>query len=268
MYNKYVERGVKMKKIIKTLFMLVALISLSGCLDDKVISYDSKSEYSNIRFVNVDNHQTLFDNIQLAINEVSLVEVDFEFEDEENHLVGSFQVALQDTLKDIGLVLDANFNDEEFKIYIKNRMVWFSYPFKGISGGIKDTLDNFVDELPAILQEYDIDWGNEQEIRDALDKLDYRNVDLNELFKGYSVEYIKVNEAYELTLTKGKEVININLDKFYRPIRITSNEYHVNLTYPSQMELKYPANLEGFTYMSIKKALQTAGVNSVIDLIR
>ncbi len=265
-----------MKKGLKFLLLGVLLVSLTGCFKDQKLTKSMRDNaLSSATFESVEDDKALLRNAELALDNIKGFTVNFDFEDTNKNVkvTGSLSAILEDTRKDINLVGDVNVGGKRFLVYIKDRTVNISYPFKGINGGIRDSVDNIAAQVPALFTALKLEDEAPKNIDEFLLKPTFDEVELVEWFKNHNITYELADGGYQATLLLNADVVNITLDSYFRVTSLNSSRngktLNLTVTYSdTEMTLVYPASLKGITYFKVSTALSMAKADSLADLVK
>lgn len=266
-----------MKKGLKFLLLGVLLVSLTGCFKDQKLTKSMRDNaLSSATFESVeDDKMALLRNAELALDNVKGFTVVLNYEDTNKNVkvTGTASAILEETREDINLVADINVNGKRFLVYIKDGTVNISYPFKGINGGIRDSVDNIAAEVPALMTALKLEDKTPKNIDEFLEKSTFDGFELVEWFKNHNITCELAGGGYQATLLLNEDVVNITLDAYFRITNVNSSRNGKTLvltvTYPdNEMTLVYPASLKGLTYFKVRTALNMAKADSLADLVK
>ena len=264
-----------MKKVVS--FVLVSFMSviiLGGCFfKDKQVVFNPDEDYKNVSFATVNTENDLLLNIESALKSIKAYNLEVLFNNNSNNktITGNVSVILGGLSKETSMIGNLNLNDSNLKIYLNEGIINITYPFTTIDVGVRDNLSNLKDEFSSILLNYGLEIKN---LDDYLDTASFINFDLVEWFENHDVSYNfdEAKNIYDINIVKNSEVILLKVDSYFRPVEVDfeneNNSFNLKVTYPkSKVTLNFPASLRGITFVSLQRALNMAGKESLEDLI-
>lgn len=269
--NSIIIMVIKMKKIFQILLIFILSISLVGCFKAKTISINTTDAFKRNDFETVNKNgdiNIILENMNKALEKIEVFDVSAMYDNhgEKFSYNATIKVILEDSIKNTSLIASANINGKEVVIYMRDQIVNVSYPFKKLKGGIKDSLDNFVKEMPAIAKEMDLGDITVEEINDYLNKSIFENIDLVEILNGFTVTMLEEAGKYIVFAKKDNLSLIMKLDQHFRIVHFESTNKNdiviMDFSYPvGVVELVFPASLNGLTYFKINKALSLINAN-------
>jgi len=176
-----------MKKVFSIFLLFLTVFVMSGCSNA-----DVSQNVSNIMYKEVKNEEDIIYNLNEAVNSVN----GFSFtgvvtvKDKTYEING--EVIIKETIEKSTIHLNYKNNN----LYLKNGKVYLSYYYNNTNVIIKDTLDNFLEEIINSLENKGIKC-NEDKIYKIIKNKTIKDINYESLIKYLKAENAKYNFNYK-----------------------------------------------------------------------
>jgi len=241
-----------MKKVFRFFLLFIAIFMVNGCSKGNVASNTMSINYKEIR-----NNKDVIYNLKTGINELNGFKFNMivNVKNEEYSLSG--KVILGETIEKSVINISYGKNN----LYFKNGKVYISYYYNNTNVIIKDSLDNYIEEVAASLEKKGIK-VNRDDIFDVIKSKSFNDVNFDVLS-----EYVYSNNG-EYGVSYDGCVMLLNNKYLPSSIRYEKSDVEVNVDFNyDKVSIHIPWGYNLFT-IDIKDIKELLRVDNISDLIR
>lgn len=241
-----------MKKVSRIFLLFFMMFALVGCNKEATVS-----NVINTSYIDVKDANDVIYNTKLASNGIKGINFDgvIEVKGKEYALTG--KIILGETIYDSII----NVNYKKNSLYVKNGKVYLSYYYNNTNVIVKDSLDNFMEEVFSLLDSKNIKYNKEQ-IVDII-----KNKTLNDVDEYKLTKYI-INEGKEYSFKYKKYDISLNDKYLVKNLSYNNSKVKVSLNFNyDKVSIRIPLGYDILT-INIKDLKELLKIDNVSDLIR
>lgn len=240
-----------MKNVFKIFLLFLTVFVMAGC--NKTVE---SSNVINLQYKQVSSKEDVIYNLEKAINNINGISFigKITVGGKEYEITG--KAILNSTIADSFI----NINYGNNSLYIKDGNVYISYYYRNTNVIVKDSIDNFIEEIIGSLENKGIKC-NKEKIYDVIKNKTLKDVDTKGLIK-----YLNMDNGYSFIYKK----YNIKLGNEFLPEMFSyeNSKFKVRVDFDYEdISIRMPIGYNILT-VSISDIKELLGLNYISDLIK
>ena len=212
-----------MKKIIRVFLLVIGIFAIGGCSGKDVVT-----DVSSLNYLDSSSSENIAYNLALAADNLKSASFTGRLKVKGKTYNFSGEVIIKDSIENS--IIHINYKNNN--IYLKNKNIYLSYYYNNTNVIIKDSVDNFTDEVISLLKNYNVKC-NESVIYDIIKNKGFEDINFDYLSKkivevdnGFVIDYkgskTYLNNKYlPIVFSYSKKDISLSLNVSYNPVKIS-----------------------------------------------